>query len=342
MTHPPIPIRKSGPVLALAAMLMMSTGAMAATGQSPFGEAPAAAAAPRIHVAQSAEAAQLALRIQQLEEQIRNLTGQIDGLQFQLTQMQTLIERQTEDNEFRFQQLEGGAAGKTEAATQSGGAMPSGALPQDQNGETTLDIPEEGVLPLPGEMEFDPNFDGPGGGPIEDDLGESRDPMLNGGPERPLGVMTEGALDAFGPGPLDLTLREGGASDPDADAQYQAGYDAIVRGDYDFAEEQFRQFVALYPRDPQAPDATNWLGEALLARQAYGEAADVLLTGFQNYQDTPRAPDLLLKLGVALIGAGENEAACRTLAEVPRRFSALSPAFQTRLAQEQARAQCPL
>ncbi len=52
-------------------------------------------------------------------------------------------------------------------------------------------------------------------------------------------------------------------------AQYQAGYDAIVRGDYAFAEDQFRQFVALYPDDPQAPDATNWLGEALMQRGAY-------------------------------------------------------------------------
>ncbi len=35
------------------------------------------------------------MRIQQLEEQIRVLTGQVEGLQFQLTQMQTLIEEQT-------------------------------------------------------------------------------------------------------------------------------------------------------------------------------------------------------------------------------------------------------
>ena len=59
-----------------------------------------------------------------------------------------------------------------------------------------------------------------------------------------------------------------------------------MRGDYAFAEDQFRQFIALYPKDPQAPDATNWLGEALLQRQAYDEAADVLLTGFQTYQSS--------------------------------------------------------
>lgn len=48
-------------------------------------------------VAQSREEAQLAVRIQQLEERIQVLTGQVEGLQFQLTQMQTMLEKQAED-----------------------------------------------------------------------------------------------------------------------------------------------------------------------------------------------------------------------------------------------------
>ncbi len=101
------------------------------------------------------------------------------------------------------------------------------------------------------------------------------------------------------------------------------------------------QFIALYPKDPQAPDATNWLGEALLQRQAYDDAADVLLTGFQNYGKSPRAPDLLMKLGIALAGAGEADTACRTFAEVVKRYPAQPTAFMQRLAQEKQKAQCP-
>ena len=40
------------------------------------------------------------------------------------------------------------------------------------------------------------------------------------------------------------------------------------------------QFVALYPDDPQAPDAINWLGEALIQRGAYDDAAQVLAEGY--------------------------------------------------------------
>jgi TolA-binding protein len=88
-------------------------------------------------------------------------------------------------------------------------------------------------------------------------------------------------------------------------------------------------------------DASNWLGEAMLARGGYAEAADVLVDAYQKNPDHPRAPDLLLKLGVSLAGVGERETACRTFAEVSTRYPDTIPAFQTRLAEEKAKAECP-
>ena len=99
--------------------------------------------------------------------------------------------------------------------------------------------------------------------------------------------------------------------------------------------------MQLYPDSAQYSDAANWLGEALIQRQAYDEAADVLLTEFQKKPDSPRAPDLLLRLGISLSGAEERDTACRTFAEIDKRYTDLTPAFKTRLGQEQAKAQCP-
>src|SRR5690606_4919919 len=107
-------------------------------------------------------------------------------------------------------------------------------------------------------------------------------------------------------------------------------------------EDQFQQFVQLYPDDPNAPDATNWLGEALMQRGAYDDAALVLAEGYQKYVDSPRAPDLMLKLGIALVGAGEPEVACRTFFTLEKRYPQQSPAFAQRLNDEKARAQCPV
>lgn len=271
------------------------------------------------------DAAQIVVRLQQLEEQVRNLTGQVEGLTFQLTQMQTLLEKKQADDEFRFQQLEGGApAANTpppaNALPKAEDRLPA-APPQVAPGQPEAPVLEEHEAPM-------------------DDLGnlgDSLDPMLkNGGADVPLGQLPQGALD--------LQLANADPNDlasGDADAQYNAAYEGILRGDYAFAEDQFRQFIDLYPQDARVADATNWLGEALLKRQAYDEAAEVLLQGFESYKTSPRAPEMLLKLGLALYGADEPEAACRTYAEIDKRYVDTPAEFRQQLAQEKARAQCP-
>ena len=292
----------------------------------------------RILVAQ-ADTAQQMVRVQQLEEQIRLLNGQIEGLTFQLTQMQEILNRMQEDNEFRFQALEGGGSGNGDAATGAGGATPSQALPQNpapasEDAVPMTDIPEQGVQPLPGEVEFDPTFDD-GTGAATDALGQSGDPLV--------GTGATGGVDLATGQPLNLGYDPAAANpnSADADAQFQAGYEALTSGDYRFAEEQFSQFIDLYPDNPQVTDAANWLGEALIARSAYAEAADVLVDAYQAAPDHPRAPDILLKLGVSLAGVGERETACRTFTEVGTRYPDTIPAFQTRLSEERANAECP-
>lgn len=229
--------------------------------------------------------------------------------------------------------------------------MPSEGLPQNQvqnqPQNTTPQAPadlspptgDERLLPDEGGVEGD-------GAPMDSNFGDEVDmeslegPSPLGGPlnlslgSEPIGSSLDGQA-------LDLEFDSGElVTEGDADAQYRAGYDAVVQGDYAFAEAQFRQFVALFPNHPLAPDATNWLGEALLQREEYDNAAQVLFDGFQRYETSTRAPDLLLKLGIALAGAGERDTACRTFTEVLKRFPNNGGAFDSRVAQEQAAAQC--
>ncbi|MCD7060448.1 tol-pal system protein YbgF [Pelagibacterium xiamenense] len=289
-------------------------------------------------LAQSQDIAALQVRISQLEEQVRTYSGQIEGLQFQLTQLQTLIERMQEDNEFRFQQLEGGGSGESEAVTTPGGATPSEALPPSSSTETLPEAPAtEGALVGDEDLgELDPNF-GDEDRLYASDVFEGEEGVVTGPPEAPLGQTPPSApLDlSFDANQTDIEVNDG-----DANAQFQAGYDAIVRGETAFAEEQFRQFLELFPDNPQAPDATYWLGQTLIQRGAYHEAANVLITGFEAYPTSSRAPDLLLDLGVALHGAGEFDTACRTYSEVLRRYPEATDAFKERVVSEQARAGC--
>src|SRR5690606_4247580 len=80
---------------------------------------------------QGNDLATMQVRLDQLEEQVRIYSGQMEGMQFQITQLHTLLERMQEDNDFRFQQLEGGGLGESDAVTPSGGDMPADRLPQE-------------------------------------------------------------------------------------------------------------------------------------------------------------------------------------------------------------------
>lgn len=327
------PLARKGRAALCALAMAFGIGGQAVTAQSSLpGELSGLSFTngDRILVAQ-ADNAQLMVRIQQLEEQIRSLNGQIEGVTFQLTQMQELITRMQETTDGRLQALEGGA-GTTAPAANAG--SPASATPATDGSAPPTEIPAQGVQPLPGEAEFDPTFDD-GSGAASEQVGQSSDPLVGSG--------SAGGVDLATGQPLDLGFdpRAPATGNADADAQFRAGYEALVSGDYEFAAEQFGQFLELYPDNPQVTDAANWLGEALIARSAYAEAADVLVEAYRDAPSHARAPDILMKLGVSLAGVGERETACRTFAEVGTRYPDTVPAFQARLADERAKAECP-
>lgn len=290
---------------------------------------------PVIELAQSSrDVASINVRLGQMEEQMRVLNGQVDGLQFQLAQMQTFLERLQQDYEFRFEQLEGSRSGKTEAAPQSGSVTLPGGAPQ-----TPIVTP-----PLTGALDLDASDEADSDRLVSSGSGDSfgaRDVEMGLGTiENELSTFEGRNLSLDGPS-FDLDTTDADiVTDDDADAQYRAAFDAVARGDFDFAEEQFRQFVELFPNHTQAPEAVNWLGEALLQRGAYDEAAEVFFDGFDAYSRSARAPNLLMNLAIALSGAGEDDTACRTFGEVQKRFLDQPNSFKTKLATEMRKAKC--
>lgn len=69
--------------------------------------------------------ASLFVRLSQLEEQMRDLTGQIEELSFKIDQTNQRIDRMTADNDFRFQALERGGTSAEPPMPQSS-AAPTG------------------------------------------------------------------------------------------------------------------------------------------------------------------------------------------------------------------------
>ncbi len=112
----------------------------------------------------------------------------------------------------------------------------------------------------------------------------------------------------------------GGAPGGDAQTLYQQGYGALLQKDYAGAEVAFSQLVGAYPNDPLAANAQYWLGETYYVRGQYKEAADAFLKGYKKYKSGDKAPDTLLKLGMALAELGQKDAACSTLNELQTKY----------------------
>ncbi len=306
----------------------------------PAGVATPVQAAPAGAPIVTAQGDDAAMRLDRAEAQMRAMTGQLEELTHQLKQLQEQMQRMQQDNDFRFQELEGSNSSGRAQPRRSEAAPPAAQPPRRQAAAEPAGAPMDDIAP------------------DEQEAAAVAAPPGRGAPPRDLGQIpaTPGAGPDSG-APLDLSAlirREGGGpaagsgesqqtaalSTGDARADYDAAYQHVLAGDYELAEQGFQAFLASYPADRMAGDAQYWLGESLYARGMYKEAAAQFLNGFKTYPDNPRAPDTLLKLGMSLQGLGEKDAACASYAQVLKQFPNVSGVLKERVKSEQASARC--
>ncbi|MEN8722624.1 MAG: tol-pal system protein YbgF [Alphaproteobacteria bacterium] len=166
----------------------------------------------------------------------------------------------------------------------------------------------------------------PGGGPEQlppDDLFGS--PIPGGGRDMIAdnGQPTGGAVPVLEPKPL-----------------YQKSMQQLAQRDYANAEASLTAFIERYPDHALTPNAQYWLGESHYARNDYKKAAAAFLAGVRNYPSSNKAPDSMLKLAMSLNQLGLNTQACGTLAELKVRHKNLSAKIAARVAREEQAMQC--
>jgi tol-pal system protein YbgF len=287
-----------------------------------------------------------AYRVQQLEEQIRQLNGRIEEMSFQLLQMQETIRKAQEDNEFRFQELEGGNAGGKGASPTAAPKKKAEASPVNPGSPPTDDVATIIETPPEGGASVSPSApsSAPTGAPGETTLGsielDSKGMPIGG-------TLNSGASNSSGNLPGVTTGNSARKTDPVNTAAltsegdiYQAAYGHVLSGDYKLAEQGFQQYLQGYPKGTKAADASFWLGEAQYSQGKFNEAAKTFLNGHQAYGKSPKAPEMLMKLGMSLAALDNTETACATLREVPKRYPNASKTVLSKVASEQKRLSC--
>jgi tol-pal system protein YbgF len=243
------------------------------------------------------------MRMNALEDQMRQLTGRIEELTNTVNQLKTQLDRQQSDTDLRFNQLQGGAP-------------PPAAASDGAANAAVADLPPQLKPPQGAGADLSQPASRSG------DLGALASP---GGAPAPTQTAAAGAgaLPAGGP-----------------QEQYNYAMGLLTQANYPAAEQAMKAFVERFPKDALAGNAQYWLGETYYVRKDYGDAATAFAQGYEKYPKSPKAADDLLKLGMSLTALNQKPDACKAYARLQRDFPAPPQSIKDRLGSEKQRAGC--
>lgn len=253
-------------------------------------------------------AARMEVRLGEFDSQLRALTGQIEELRHAMAALSLRLEKLVEDVEFRMRDLAAGSP--------PGGTGPPRLAAAPAGGEAVE------VSGLPGQA------------PASGLLGTISPADLAA--INPDGAAAPGTMPgAAEAGPREPVLPEGTVKE-----QYAAAFALLRQGDYARAEQAFSEFIERHRGDSLAGNAQYWLGETFYVRRDYDRAAATFLGVMQDFPDSAKQPDSMLKLGMSLSAIGQKEEACATFAALTEKFSSASAMTLRRSRSESRRAGC--
>jgi tol-pal system protein YbgF len=201
----------------------------------------------------------LVLQIQQLQSEVRMLTGMLEEQTMELENLSNRQRDQYLDLDQRITALRGTSSGSlvaTGSTSVSGSANTSGVV-----NTTRQDRPV-----------------------VREDVPDVR-PALDT-PSSVTGIATP-----------DTQAREVVASPEDEKALYDRAFQSLKDLKYSDAAEQFLGFLRKYPNSEYADNAQYWLGESYYVTRNYDIALEAFQGLLSTYPDSPKVPDGLLKIG---------------------------------------------
>lgn len=296
----------------------------------------------------------LVLRVQRLEDQIRQMNGQIQQMQYDNHRLEDQLRKFQDDVDYRFQE-----GGRGRLRHEDSGAAAAPVPPASDAGAPETSAPSRGdafdpssdpnAPGAPHPLGSTPEYTGapPGEAPPETaerdpdaplDLpsaGFRTAPDADASTHPPSQPETSGAP-ATTPGGTVIASREGNP----VKEEFDVGLGYFRQKDYDSAEKSFSAFLEKNPKSRWTSDALYYLGETYYQRGRPREAAEQYLKISTNYAESSHAPEAMLRLGESLQALGAKEQACATFSEVPHKYPNASAALKAGAEREAKRAQC--
>jgi tol-pal system protein YbgF len=233
-----------------------------------FGESDEEKAAREQHEqAQDASIARLNQRVQDLEDSLRRLTGQMEQMDHRMSDLNTRIERMQRDFDYKL---------CTMAAQQLGASGDQGGLPCSQ-ASTQSPAPSQNLAPPPGVLGSLPSNTPI---PLPPPVNAAPAPVPAASPNRP---QFDAAMNLLAKAQYDqarAAFRSYADSYPKDDltpqAVYWVGDIAYVQKDYPNAARAFAEEIKKYGSSPRAPDSMLKLGQSLIALNQTAEGCTTL------------------------------------------------------------------
>ncbi len=232
-------------------------------------------------------AVQLLQRVNELEQELRNLRGDNEKLQNELDIVRKSQEDTLQRVDERIEKLQdktSDTAGNTEAAPDT---VPSKVL--DNADVAALKAKDTVIDTADKATKTDPNGFYSYGTNRSDDKNKPTDNGITAS-KPPLPPSEERAV-------------------------YDNAFKTLLQ-DPKEAVPEFRGFLKDYPKSPLAASAQYWVGEALYAEKDYKGAVEEFLVVLKEHKGSDKAPDAALKLGYSFYELKDWEKASKTLQDV--------------------------
>lgn len=263
--------------------------------------------------------ANVEIRLNSIEQQLRDLTGKVEQQDFAVKQVQDQLQKSLTDMDLRFRDLEARANG--------GSAAPAATEP---SASTMMDAPPQ---PMPTGMPRALAAPSPA-----DSAADAAAPDIN-------------APDINAPAPSDSPTQQNLGIVPEKSVQapqssgnaandYEAAFAHLKSGNYNLAQVGFNQFIKSYPNDPLTANAVYWIAETYYGQKKYDQSARAFAESYKKYPKGPKAADSLLKLGLSLAASGKTQDSCVTLKQVKKQFATGEASVLRRTDQELKRLGC--
>ena len=250
-------------------------------------------------------------RLIELEEEIRNLTGGLEEINFKIDNIFKLLEK-TE-----LSKIEQGSNEETSAPLNN-----TESTIQPIEKKTTIiedpNIKNNPSMKVLGTV--DENFNEEN----KEFFSENNVPETTGGaPEQ--GKVSKDKITSLLKNPSEI---------------YSYAYDMLVRENFIEAEKSFKAFIGEHPDDPLASNAYYWLGETYYVQKKFQLAAISFARGFKNFPKGNKAIDQLFKLALTFMNLGKNEDACAAFSKLESEFPNAPKRISNRAKEYIKRAKC--